>query len=128
MASSPRTIQSRLSHLVKHWPVDNVRPASVSVQSYLNFALGQKPEVDPKEKKSDAPPPRQPVVSDSSASALQALLENRFVTRYPMGKNIRFPASDPDHYDNVVREFEEAPSRDWVGRIRKRLGGLFRLS
>lgn len=92
--------------------------------------MGQKPEVDPKKSKSksEEPPFRQPVVSQASASALQALLENRYVTRYPMSKNVRYPASDPDHYDNVVREFEEAPNRDWVGRIRKRLGGLFRLS
>ncbi|KAJ5729929.1 uncharacterized protein N7483_004437 [Penicillium malachiteum] len=129
MANPPRTLQTRLTHLLRHWPADPVRPASVSVQAYLQAALGQKPEVEPKKSKSeDAPPARQPVISNASASALQALLENRFASSYPMAKNIRYPASDPDHYDNVVREFEEAPNRDWVGRIRKRLGGLFRLT
>ena len=44
-----------------------------------------------------------------------------------MSPKVRFPASDPEHYDKVVREFEEAPNRDWLGRLKKRLGGLFRL-
>jgi hypothetical protein len=125
-----RTIQTRLTHLLKHWPVDKVRPASVSVQAYLQAALGQKPEVEPKKSKADpdAVPFRQPMISESSANALQALLEDRFSRRYPMSNKIRYPASDPDHYDNVVREFEEAPDRDFFGRIKARLGGLFRFS
>lgn len=60
-------------------------------------------------------------------NALSALLENRFLKAYPMSPKVRFPASDPEHYDKVVREFEEAPNRDWLGRLKKRLGGLFRL-
>lgn len=110
--------------------MDKVRPASVSVQAYLQAALGQKPETEPKKSKadSDAVPFRQPVISESSANALQALLEDRFSRRYPMPNKIRYPASDPEHYDNVVREFEEAPDRDFFGRIKARLGGLFRFS
>lgn len=67
------------------------------------------------------------MISESSADALQALLENRFARRYPLSKKIRFPASDPDHYDNLIREFEEAPNRDWFGRLKKRLSGMIRL-
>jgi hypothetical protein len=36
----------------------------------------------------------------------------------PMPEKLRRPASNPDHYDNVVREFAEAPNRDWLGRLR----------
>ncbi|KAJ5898883.1 hypothetical protein N7495_003627 [Penicillium taxi] len=125
MAKPPRTLQTRLTYLLKHWPADAVRPPSVSVQSYLQAALGQKPETDPK-KKSETPT-HTPRISESSANSLQYLLEDRFARRYPLTSKIRHPASDPDHYDNVVREFAEAPNRDWMGRIWKRIGGILRL-
>lgn len=121
---NPRSLSTRLTHLLKHWPADPVRPAAVSIQTYLQHALGQKPDVPTKK---NQPPPRQPVISESSADALQSLLDNRFARRYPIPKHIRYPASDPEHYDNLIREFEEAPNRDWLGRLRKRLSGMIRL-
>lgn len=60
-------------------------------------------------------------------NALSALLENRFARAYPITEKIRYPASDPEYFDNLIREFEEAPNRDWFGRIKKRLGGILRL-
>ncbi|CAI7580196.1 hypothetical protein PCG10_007929 [Penicillium crustosum] len=112
---SPRSLQSRLTHLLKHWPSDAVRPASVSVQSYIESRL------QPTDKSSQA-------ISESSVNALESLLNNRYARKYPMPEKLRRPASNPDHYDNVVREFAEAPNRDWFGRLKKRLAGIIRLT
>ncbi|KAJ5168061.1 uncharacterized protein N7482_003655 [Penicillium canariense] len=127
---SPRSLQTRISHILKHWPSDAVRPASVSVQTYLQSQLGQQQNAKSSSQAAPSPAPTTqstPKISESSVNALSALLENRFANRYPLTQKIRYPASDPEHYDNLIREFEEAPNRDWVGRLRKRLGGLLRL-
>jgi len=101
-----------------------VRPASVSVQNYLQSRIA-KPGNGSTQPKSTPVPKTE--ISASSVNALSALLENRFARRYPLTQKIRYPASDPEYYDNLIREFEEAPNRDWFGRIKKRLGGILRL-
>ncbi|KAG0159859.1 Cytochrome B pre-mRNA-processing protein 6 [Penicillium digitatum] len=111
---SPRSLQSRLTHVLKHWPSDAVRPASVSVQSYIQSRLQTANKSSP--------------ISESSVNALESLLNNRYARKYPMPEKLRRPASNPDHYDNVVREFAEAPNRDWFGRVKKRLAGIIRLT
>ncbi|KAJ5679678.1 hypothetical protein N7462_007922 [Penicillium macrosclerotiorum] len=126
-ALNPRSLQTRLTHILKHWPSDAVRPASVSVQTYLQSQLGQQPSANGSSQPESTPASSStPKISESSVNALSALLENRFATRYPMSSKLRYPASNPEHYDNVIREFEEAPNRDWFGRLRKRLGGILR--
>lgn len=92
-----------------------MRPASVSVQAYIQSRI-------------ESADKTRPAISESSASALESLLNNRYARKYPMPEKLRRPASNPDHYDNVVREFAEAPNRDWLGRLRKRLAGIIRLS
>ncbi|KAJ5770043.1 uncharacterized protein N7511_002094 [Penicillium nucicola] len=112
---NPSSIQSRLTYLLKSWPTDAVRPSSVSVQSYIQSRL------QPTDKAT-------PAISESSVNALTALLNDRFARAYPLSPKLRRPASSPDHYDNVVREFAEAPTRDWLGRLKKRMAGIIRLS
>lgn len=125
---NPSSLQTRLAHVLKHWPSDAVRPASVSVQNYLQSRIAKpgNESTQPQSTPVSTPAPRAEI-SESSVNALSALLENRFARRYPLTQKIRYPASDPDHYDNLIREFEEAPNRDWFGRIKKRLGGILRL-
>ena len=124
---NPRSLQSRLTHILQHWPSDAVRPASVSVQTYLQNQLGQNQSTNTSKSPSTPAPKAIPKISESSVNALSALLENRFANKYPLSQKIRYPASDPEHYDNLIREFAEAPNRDWFGRLRKRLGGILRL-
>ncbi|EPS33305.1 hypothetical protein POX_a01708 [Penicillium oxalicum] len=127
---NPRSLQTRLSHILQHWPKDAVRPASVSVQTYIQRQLGenQTPNTPSQSQStSEGAPKAIPPISESSVNALSALLENRFANKFPLSQKIRYPASDPEYYDNLIREFEEAPNRDWFGRLRKRLGGLLRL-
>lgn len=65
-------------------------------------------------------------LSESSVNALYSLLENRYSQRYPLPPKLRYPASQPGHYDAVVEEFDEAPNRSWFGRLGKRLGGILK--
>ncbi|GFF53714.1 hypothetical protein IFM51744_08178 [Aspergillus udagawae] len=124
-ALNPQTIQNRISHLLKHWPADRVRPASVSVQNYLQSHL---PTTQPQQAQPQQAPPSKTEISEASLNALSSLLEDRYARRYPLPPKLRRPAANPDHYDNVVKEFEEAPGRDFWGRVGKRLGGLFRFT
>ncbi|KAJ5482874.1 hypothetical protein N7539_006320 [Penicillium diatomitis] len=131
---TPRSLQTRLSHILQHWPQDAVRPASVSVQSYIQRQLRDNQNsttTTPSSSRSTSSPEPAlkplPPISESSVNALSALLENRFANKFPLSQKIRYPASDPEYYDNLIKEFEEAPNRDWFGRLRKRLGGLLRL-
>ncbi|PLB33232.1 ubiquinol-cytochrome c reductase complex assembly factor 2 [Aspergillus candidus] len=122
---------NRITHLLTHWPTDHVRPASVSVQSFLQSRLPQS-----QQPQSATSPPSQtttstttpPPISESSLNALSSLLEDRYVRRYPVPPRVRRPASNPDHYDDLVREFDEAPNRDWWGRLGKKVKGLFRFT
>ncbi|KAL2811130.1 hypothetical protein BJX63DRAFT_400099 [Aspergillus granulosus] len=116
--------QTRIAHLLKHWPADPIRPASVSVQTFLQSHLTP-PAQQPSQ--TSTTPTTTGKISDSSLNALSSLLEDRYARRYPLPPKLRRPASNPDHYDNLIREFEEAPSRDWLGRLWKRLSGQFRL-
>ncbi|KAL4821720.1 hypothetical protein BDW67DRAFT_149369 [Aspergillus spinulosporus] len=124
MARTPTTT-SRLTHLIKHWPTDPIRPASVSVQTYLQSRLSSQPQ-DSSSSTNTAANAKTSAIPQSSLNALDSLLENRYAKRYPLSEKLRHPASNPDHYDNLLQEFEEAPNRDVIGRIRKRLGGLLR--
>ncbi|KAL4808445.1 hypothetical protein BDV18DRAFT_135023 [Aspergillus unguis] len=116
----PATTNSRLTHLLKHWPADPIRPSSVSVQTYLQSRIASQPS------QSNTTSPSTGTISDSSINALTSLLNNRYAKRYPLSPNLRHPASNPDHYDDLIKEFEEAPSRDVLGRIVKRLKGILR--
>ncbi|KAL3461410.1 hypothetical protein BJX64DRAFT_261033 [Aspergillus heterothallicus] len=120
--SRPAT-QTRIAQLLKHWPADPIRPASVSVPTYLQSHLAPSAQSS----KDSTTPATTGKISESSFNALSSLLEDRYARRYPLSPKIRRPASDPDHYDNLIREFEEAPSRDWLGRIWKSLSGKFRI-
>ncbi|BCS24601.1 ubiquinol-cytochrome c reductase complex assembly factor 2 [Aspergillus puulaauensis] len=128
MARPVQTAQSRLTFLLKHWPADPIRPSSVSVQTYLQSRLPQSQSQSPEPSKAGATTAAIPTgtISEPSINALTSLLEDRYAKRYPLPPMLRHPASNPDHYDDLIREFEEAPTRDILGRIKKKLGGLFR--
>ncbi|CAK7243859.1 MAG: hypothetical protein STHCBS139747_005388 [Sporothrix thermara] len=61
-------------------------------------------------------------------NALFALLENRFQTQHALKGTLTAPRSNPLYYTDLITELEEAPTRSFLGRVRKRLGGMFRLS
>lgn len=64
----------------------------------------------------------------SQTNALYSLLENRYLTANPTPPSLRKPSSDPEYYDRLIRELEEAPSRSWFGGLIKRIKGGLRFS
>ncbi|KAL4954622.1 hypothetical protein BDW69DRAFT_183344 [Aspergillus filifer] len=122
--AGPPPSASRLQRIYTHWPKDPIRPASVSVQTYLQSRISQSLT---QSSQSQTSPAGNGQLSEASVNALASLLDNRYANKYPLSPRIRHPASNPSHYDDLIREFAEAPERDFFGRFFKRLGGLFRL-
>jgi len=61
------------------------------------------------------------------ANALYALFENRFAKDAPFPKKLRFPESQPTHYDDIITESERAPSRGFLTKMTDKLKGMIRL-
>ncbi|WEW60582.1 hypothetical protein PRK78_006069 [Emydomyces testavorans] len=146
-------ITHHIHRLLTRWPTDALRPSSVSLQTYLHSRLTPPPPPNAKPQSSSRwslqqlfrkpPTPQQPPSSSSSNSSssdhaapllsaqnintLYSFLENRYQKKYPVPNSLRYPASQSDHYDKLLREFEEAPRRGWLGRLGKKLGGVLRL-
>ena len=61
-------------------------------------------------------------------NALHALLENRFEKEYPIPQQVRRPRSNVSHYDDLIKELDEAPGRSWFTNVWNRLKGSVRLT
>ncbi|PYI30691.1 hypothetical protein BP00DRAFT_495699 [Aspergillus indologenus CBS 114.80] len=128
MATKTPSTTTRITHLLTHWPKDKVRPASVSIHNYLQSRLPQpQPQPQPSSPAAQTQTTTKTGLSAANLDALTALLNDKFARRYPLPPRLRHPASNPQHYENVIREFDEAPDRDWLGRLRKKVAGMLRL-
>ncbi|KKZ60274.1 hypothetical protein EMCG_04985 [[Emmonsia] crescens] len=133
---TPQTISAHISRLISRWPSDPVRPSSVSVQTYLKTRLPTSSPsssttttaaaAQPQSQSQQSQSQQQQQLSASSINALYSLLENRYEKQYPLPQNLRHPRSAPSHYDDVLREFREAPGRGWVRRMVEKVKGVLR--
>ncbi|OAX80797.1 hypothetical protein ACJ72_04864 [Emergomyces africanus] len=133
MQLSPKTVSAHINRLISRWPSDPVRPSSVSVQTYLKTRLPTSSPSATTQSQSQSQiqsqsqsQSQQPQLSSSSINALYSLLENRYEKQYPLPQNLRHPRSAPSHYDDVLREFSEAPGRGWVKRMMEKVKGVLR--
>ncbi|KZZ97840.1 hypothetical protein AAP_00101 [Ascosphaera apis ARSEF 7405] len=113
----PTSTKQHLARLITNWPKDLVRPQAISVQTYLQSRLKALPE----------PPEDSARFSKANVNALYSLLDNRYQKAYPLSRFLRYPASQPQHYDALMEEFREAPNRDFWGRLGKKIKGMFRM-
>lgn len=60
------------------------------------------------------------------ANILYSLLENRYSRKYPITGSLMKPASNPTHYEDLIKEFEAAPHRGWMERTLNRWKGFLR--
>jgi cytochrome b pre-mRNA-processing protein 6 len=72
--------------------------------------------------------PFNPAQEMQQVNVLYSLLENKYTNAYPMPQSLRHPRSSPSHYDDVMKEMSEAPSRSWLSSLTKKIQGSFRLS
>ncbi|EXJ67030.1 uncharacterized protein A1O5_09676 [Cladophialophora psammophila CBS 110553] len=120
--------------IINQWPLDRVRPAHVHFQKVMQSRL-QKPRSPTsaaaavKSNNAVATPvePFNEQREMRQVNALYALLENRFSNEYPTPQLVRHPKSNTSHYDDLVRELDDAPGRSWFISVWNRLKGSIRL-
>lgn len=60
-------------------------------------------------------------------NALYALLENRFEKEFATPLQVRHPKTKVSHYDDLVKELDEAPNRSWFTNVWNRIKGSVRM-
>jgi len=65
-------------------------------------------------------------LESEQANILYSLLENRYSRKYPITGSLMKPASNPTHYEDLIRELEAAPQRSWLDRTLNRWKGFLR--
>ncbi|KAI5289343.1 hypothetical protein KEM54_004039 [Ascosphaera aggregata] len=116
-AESTASTAKHLSRLISRWPRDLVRPEAISVPTYLQSRLKALPNAPEDVKR----------FSKDNVNALYTLLDNRYQRAFPLSNFLRYPNSQPNHYDALMEEFREAPNRDFWGRLGKKIRGMFRM-
>ncbi|KIV96626.1 hypothetical protein PV10_00465 [Exophiala mesophila] len=138
MAANQSTLLKQWSRIIQAWPKDKLRPDSVSFQTVMQARinkLGAPAVAATNAKANDTPTaqasPSAPVNEQKEMrqiKALDALLQNRFATMYPFPNAVRYPQSMPTHYDDVIKEMDEAPTRSRFTAFMNRIKGSLRLS
>jgi cytochrome b pre-mRNA-processing protein 6 len=101
------------------------------MQRRIDKAIDPDSVVATKDSKAAPAPPPKPFNEREQlqqANILNSLLENRYSKAFPMPQSLRYPAGNPTHYDDVVRELDEAPSRSWFDSLSKRIKGSLRFN
>lgn len=135
LTSCGQIVLKHWSRIIKQWPVDKVRPEHVHfqkiMQSRLNKLTSPTAAAAADAKSNDAsvkaPQPWDNQNELRQINALYALLENRFEKEDPIPARVRHPQSNPAHYDDLVRELDEAPNRSWVTSLWNRIRGSVRI-
>ena len=131
------SLQVALKHwarIIKQWPIDRVRPEHVHFQKIMQLRLQklQSPSATAGNIKSNEAQaqPAEPFNEQNElqqTNALYSFLENRFEREYPIPQKVRHPKSNAAHYDDLVRELDEAPGRSWFTNLWNRLKGSVRM-
>jgi cytochrome b pre-mRNA-processing protein 6 len=135
-----QVLQKQYKAAFARWPKDQLRP-DIQLQEVLagqNLAdrlAGRRiasPVTDIAIERATGRAPANPPTSDLAqlrqVNALFALLDDRFKKQHRVTGTLMTPRSRPTYYTELITELEEAPTRSFLGRLRKRLGGMFRLS
>ena len=124
------------SRILRRWPKDRMRPDWVAVQTVMQKRLDTRlnpssPSATTSEQAAvDVKQPKK--VWDEAkemqqVNSLYSLLENRYMNENPLPETLRYPQSQPEHYDALLHEFEAAPDRTWLQRLWLKVTGSVRL-
>ncbi|EXJ85187.1 hypothetical protein A1O3_05862 [Capronia epimyces CBS 606.96] len=136
MATGRSVAAQHWARIIKRWPVDRVRPEHISFQKVMQSRLqkASSPTAATANVKanegqvSPATPQFDEAKEMRQINALYSLLEDRYFKAYPMPANLRNPQSMPTHYDDVIKEMDEAPTRTWIQSLIQRVKGSLRFS
>lgn len=117
------------ARIIKQWPIDRVRPEHVHFQKIMQTRAQKLSSpvtaaVDVNSKDGSV----SELNETRQFNSLYALLENRFDKAYPLPEQVRHPKSNPTHYDDLLKELDEAPTRSWVTSLMNRIKGSIRLT
>lgn len=135
-------MQLALKHwarIIKRWPLDKVRPDSVSFQTNMQRRIDRltnpslsaaATSVKANDALVSAVPPAELDEGKEmkQVNALYSLLEDRYTSAFPLPQQFRYPASRPTHYDELMQELEAAPTRSKFTSFVQRVKGRFRLT
>ncbi|KIY02605.1 uncharacterized protein Z520_01070 [Fonsecaea multimorphosa CBS 102226] len=133
MAANQSVVFKHWARIIKQWPLDRVRPAHVHFQKVMQSRLQKlqspAPAVSPKSNDALVTPvePFNEQKEMRQVNALYSLLEDRYAKEYPIPQSVRQPKSNVSHYDDLVKELDEAPGRSWFTSFWNRLKGSVRL-
>ncbi|KAK6377456.1 hypothetical protein LTR64_000838 [Lithohypha guttulata] len=123
--------------IISRWPIDKVRPEAVSFQALMKKRLEryQNPSSANTITKVQGTEANAAPINLTwnenremkQTNVLYALLENRFQKESPLPDRLRYPASEVNHYDMIIKESERAPSRSFLDKLTNRLKGMIRL-
>ncbi|TDZ59677.1 hypothetical protein CTRI78_v005131 [Colletotrichum trifolii] len=116
MARSTSQAYKHFQRALSLWPKDNLRP-EVQFPEFATRGLETRfanPAVDE-------------LKELRQANALYALADDRFKKQFPLNGELLEPKSQPDYFNNLLSEIEEAPTRGWLQNMSKKLSGMFRL-
>ncbi|KUJ10649.1 uncharacterized protein LY89DRAFT_247911 [Mollisia scopiformis] len=115
---------------LSRWPKDNLRP-DCQFQDVMRKRLDRRfiPASSP-----NTPNAAQAVANSAidekmeleQANAIYSLLENRYSRKYPIDGSLMRPASNPTHFEDLMKELQEAPERSWWGSMTNRWKGFLR--
>ncbi|TKA82115.1 hypothetical protein B0A55_01818 [Friedmanniomyces simplex] len=109
---SRQQLTQHYTRILTRWPVDLLRPEERSFQHLLRQRIQS--------------PPTDSAVGGKEVNAAYLLLDNTFTKQFPLPQSLMKPASNPNHYTDLARELEEAPSRTWFGNFAKRVKNMVR--
>ncbi|KAL8912835.1 MAG: hypothetical protein Q9171_002213 [Xanthocarpia ochracea] len=125
--------------VLTQWPVDTLRP-QVSFQNAMRRRIDKQlgpsttdnTSYDPaNESKDTLVTPLEPYNEEEQleqVNVLYSFIENRYAKKYPLSNRLLKPLSNPEYYENLVKELEEAPKRSFFGRLLNSWKGFIRWS
>ncbi|KAF3939248.1 hypothetical protein ABW19_dt0203280 [Dactylella cylindrospora] len=133
---SKRAAQKALyAKIIPQWPKDPLRPEAdfpKFLQARLESDFGNHPIPkleQPIIKDGSKPPIVGPVAPHADPEkqwrVLQSLLSNKYQKKYPV-KKLTEPGFDPQYYQKLITELDEAPKRSWLSSYLNSWKGFIR--
>ncbi|KAJ2896878.1 hypothetical protein MKZ38_005131 [Zalerion maritima] len=98
-------------------PADPLRP---------NAQLGPALAARLKQQQASSSPPKEAELR-KEAQAINLLVGDRFMRKYPVSDRIWHPPFQPEYFDNIIKDLDEAKSRSWFKHQWIKFRGMIRL-
>ncbi|KAI9813530.1 MAG: hypothetical protein M1832_006261 [Thelocarpon impressellum] len=118
---------------LNHWPKDLLRP-----EVSFTDALRRRADARFLQKTQDSPSTAPAAVSTTKkrseeaelaqVNVLYSFLEDRYSKKYAVSESFVRPASNPNHYSDLLAELDAAPKRSWLETRLNKWKGFLRFS